>query len=223
MTSNSPKSNCKGVFFIAKRNRWKAKINYQNKNYFLGEFAEYNEAVAVRKEAEKDIIKFMKNKEIKNKKKNDIVGKNFGRLKVLEKIIDDTDKFSKYKCLCKCGNVTIARKDHLINGGTVSCGCKRLENLQPARKTVKYFNGTNISYLTSSKTPKNNTSGQKGVYWIKERKKWLARIKIKRKCISLGAYKKYEDAVKARKRGEKLYHQPIIDEYEKNKKIKQSR
>lgn len=45
----------------------------------------------------------------------------------------------------------------------------------------------------------NNTSGCKGVYFCNSHKRWVARIGVNKKCIHLGYYKKYQDAIKARK------------------------
>src|SRR3972149_11203760 len=42
-----------------------------------------------------------------------------------------------------------------------------------------------------------NTSGYKGVYWNKRRQKWLARVEINDKKISLGAFDNKLDAAKA--------------------------
>jgi hypothetical protein len=52
---------------------------------------------------------------------------------------------------------------------------------------------------------KHNTSGQHGVTWIKERKKWMAQIQVNKKHIYLGLYREISDAVNARKKAEKKY------------------
>lgn len=51
----------------------------------------------------------------------------------------------------------------------------------------------------------DNTSGVTGVYWDKEQNKWDARIAYKHKTIRLGRFKKFDDAVKARKAAEEKY------------------
>jgi len=50
-----------------------------------------------------------------------------------------------------------------------------------------------------------NTSGYKGVYWIKANKKWLASIKVEGKLIRLGLFLDKKDAAKARKDAEDKY------------------
>lgn len=60
--------------------------------------------------------------------------------------------------------------------------------------------------------PSTNTSGYKGVYYSKDRKKWIAQISFgindktgKKKCYYLGSYDKIEETVKARKEAEEKY------------------
>ena len=55
------------------------------------------------------------------------------------------------------------------------------------------------------KTPKNNTSGTKGVYWDKRSKKWYAKIKAENKNMHLGYFDKKEDAIESRINAEKKY------------------
>tara|TARA_R100000963_G_C4583449_1_gene63475 strand:+ start:38 stop:550 length:513 start_codon:yes stop_codon:yes gene_type:complete len=52
---------------------------------------------------------------------------------------------------------------------------------------------------------KNNTSGATGVGWHKIRRKWEAHIKVNFKKKFLGFFVNKEDAIQARKEGEKKY------------------
>ena len=52
---------------------------------------------------------------------------------------------------------------------------------------------------------KNNTSGYNGVYWLKNLKKWAARITYNYNTLYLGSFDNIEDAIKARKEAEKKY------------------
>lgn len=58
----------------------------------------------------------------------DLTGKRFGRLYVLR--YDHTDRYgsSYWLCECDCGNTHTVRRDSLLNGRVVSCGCKNREN-----------------------------------------------------------------------------------------------
>lgn len=70
---------------------------------------------------------------------------------------------------------------------------------------------TNLRIATTSQNMRNkdlqsnNTSGITGVYFSKQRNKWVAQIKIENKMINLGGFEKKEDAAKARKEAEEKY------------------
>lgn len=57
----------------------------------------------------------------------DLTGQRFGRLIVLERVDPPShvkDKhYTYWKCQCDCGNITVVRRDALLNGSTQSCGC----------------------------------------------------------------------------------------------------
>lgn len=73
-----------------------------------------------------------------------------------------------------------------------------------------YVNGT-VNWAKNIKIPTNNTSGYKGVSFLKakpgRRKKdaWRAYIVVKQKQIFLGNYENKEDAIMARKLAEEKY------------------
>ena len=64
---------------------------------------------------------------------------------------------------------------------------------------------SNTQNVRNSKIQKNNTSGVTGVYWHKNRQNWNAFIHVNKKKIFLGAYERFEDAVRARKIAEDKY------------------
>lgn len=83
--------------------------------------------------------------------------------------------------------------DH-INGDPLD---NRIENLRAA---------THAQNLRNMKTPSNNTSGRKGVYWHKATGKWTAGIRHNGKWTHLGTFNDYSDAVKRREDAEsKVY------------------
>jgi len=63
-----------------------------------------------------------------NNRRQDLVGKRFGKLTVLEY---DRGK-QKWKCRCDCGNHTYKTTGHL-NTDAVSCGCRRKQDLTGKR------------------------------------------------------------------------------------------
>lgn len=63
---------------------------------------------------------------------NDLTGRKFGRLTVVERMPTDyahKDKHIVWKCLCSCGNITYTRSNQLLQNKTVSCGCYSRENI----------------------------------------------------------------------------------------------
>lgn len=57
---------------------------------------------------------------------NDLTGKSFGRLTVIERAKEGT-RIAKWLCVCSCGNTCIVRQDCLTRGVTKSCGCLNRE------------------------------------------------------------------------------------------------
>tara|TARA_R110000850_G_scaffold134055_1_gene255224 strand:- start:3 stop:485 length:483 start_codon:yes stop_codon:yes gene_type:complete len=57
----------------------------------------------------------------------------------------------------------------------------------------------------NQKTHSTNTSGSSGVTYRKDSNKWRARIMVNGKMISLGTFNEKQDAINARKEGEKEY------------------
>lgn len=68
-------------------------------------------------------------------KLNDLTGKRFGRLTVIERVLHHNIKTRNaiWRCKCDCGNVTEVVGTCLSNGKSTSCGCFRHELLK-ARK-----------------------------------------------------------------------------------------
>jgi hypothetical protein len=67
------------------------------------------------------------------KTKNDLTGKKFGRLTVIcqvdDKIYDNGRKRDCWRCICDCGNSTIADGGSLKKGHKKSCGCLNYEHI----------------------------------------------------------------------------------------------
>lgn len=60
-------------------------------------------------------------------KLNDLVGKSFGKLRVIErsgsKSYPSGGQMVTYRCKCECGNEKVVLAGNLRNGHTTSCGC----------------------------------------------------------------------------------------------------
>ena len=57
--------------------------------------------------------------------------------------------------------------------------------------------------MRNMKIPKNNTSGVKGVTWCKKKGKWQAQVTVDYKCVYLGRYDDFNNAVLARLEAER--------------------
>ena len=159
--------------------------------------------------------------------KQSYVGKRVGRLTVTEATKErkngyivwschcDCGKINgvhKWLCRCDCGKQSIVRQDFLTSGKTQGCGCAGQEK---RLKSMGFVEGTSIAILqrTKKRLIASNKSGCAGVYQNKKHGKWCAQITFKGKTYFLGAYEKKEDAIKARRDGEKIYEQ-FIDRWQ---------
>lgn len=68
-------------------------------------------------------------------KREDIVGRRFGRLTVLDFDHIDSHRNSYWLCECDCGSHTIVTRGGLTSGNTTSCGCYQIEGIR-ARSTI---------------------------------------------------------------------------------------
>lgn len=64
---------------------------------------------------------------------------------------------------------------------------------------------TNAENCRNVGLPKNNTSGVVGVWYRRDRKKWVAEIRVNYEKIVLGQFQNFDDAVRARKIAEIKY------------------
>lgn len=55
----------------------------------------------------------------------DLRGKRFNRLTVIDQEKRENTKRHYWRCLCDCGNETVVEESHLKGGHTKSCGCYR--------------------------------------------------------------------------------------------------
>lgn len=150
-------------------------------------------------------------------KAKDIKGMRFGRLIAVE----PTGKRDKnngsviWKCRCDCRNIAYVSATDLMRKAVRSCGCywtevKKNSGKKVGDETLKYvMDGTNARNLTS-KIPKNNTSGIKGVGWDKNRHKWVAQIGFQGKNYFLGRYNNKQDAIDVRKAAEKAIFEDFL-------------
>ncbi len=140
----------------------------------------------------------------------EFVGKRFGKLTVIA-YEEKRAGMHRWRCKCDCGNETVVGQTLLQNGKTKSCGCIQASII---KENMKFIDGTSVVALEKSKQRryKTNTSGCTGVYWDKTNEKWTAQITFKSKRYYLGSYEHFDDAVKARQRGEEM-HDAFLEWY----------
>lgn len=154
----------------------------------------------------------------------DITGQRFGKLTALH----PTERSVKHSVVwlfkCDCGREIEAPSESVKWRNRVSCSYCRLESQKKQalmmEKNCGHIEGTQVSLILSKKLNINNTSGYKGVHWVKAKKKWLAIIQFKNIIYRLGLFKKIEDAIKARADAEERLHGPFLEWYEEYKKQK---
>jgi hypothetical protein len=66
----------------------------------------------------------------------DLIGREFGRLKVIKRTCNDKFGHSMWLCVCSCGKEKIIVNYSLINGTTKSCGCWNIE--KTVRRSIKH-------------------------------------------------------------------------------------
>lgn len=132
-----------------------------------------------------------------------------------------------WKCVCDCGKISFVNSGSLTSGRIKSCGCLRKPHeIEQGKRLAKEskkqcIDGTSIRSITMKK-PKTNTSGIKGVYWDKNRNKWVAQIEFKGKTYYLGRYANKEDAREAREKAEKEMFGKFLEEHKEYVKDKRS-
>ena len=150
-------------------------------------------------------------------KKLDLTGQRFGKLTAIAPA-ENIGSRTAWLCRCDCGQETVVKTVHLRDGHRTSCGCdKELFGMTPdviGRASLTYVGGTCVEMIRAKTVRSNNTSGVPGVDWVARKQTWRATICFQGKRHYLGSYKRYEDAVKARKRGEEQFHDSFLQAFD---------
>lgn len=163
-------------------------------------------------------------------------GMRFGNIVLLEDTGKrDGDKMKIFKCRCDCGKEFERSMKNVYRsasrGSVVSCGCMRhrgrnigliyRDNPDVAQKRKEaqgLIAGTMICNINRKHMNKNNTSGYRGVSYIRKTNKWQASIRICGKATGTKNFDRLEDAVKHRQYLEDTFFKPFIEEYEAQKR-----
>lgn len=153
--------------------------------------------------------------------KNNLSGKKFGKLLVLEETNNRADNGSiVWRCKCECGNIVEISSKRLVNGLAVSCGCYQKERQKYSMKKLhdrQFKDNTNIDIISKQKANSNNKSGVRGVHWCTSKNKWIATLFFQKKLVLNKTFVNKNDAIKARKDAEEKYFKPILEKYKKKR------
>jgi len=158
----------------------------------------------------------------KNYASSDITGQRFHRLVAMYPQKErDAKGFVIWRCKCDCGNEVDVSLNSLLYGNMRSCGCQKKEHNQKLKTTLTHVAGTSIDMLRSKKVPTDNTTGYRGVYFI--RGKYVAKIVFRKKAYYLGTFDSIEEAAEARKEAEKVVFDSVAQHYAQwNEKAKKN-
>ena len=142
----------------------------------------------------------------------DITGQRFGRLTAVHPL-GRTDRRGSvlWLCRCDCGQELELSYNIIMYTNQKSCGCQRREHEQKLNTYLTHVAGTSVEMLRSKKIPTDNTTGCRGVYWI--RGKYVAKIVFQKKAYYLGTFDDMEEAVHARREAEAVLFDGAADHY----------
>lgn len=153
------------------------------------------------------------------RKKLDLTGRCFGKLTIVAPA-ENIGTQTAWLCRCECGNETIVATKRLRDGHRTSCGCDKEHFGEPpcvaGRASLTFRDGTCVEMLRANTVRRNNTSGVPGVDWMERKRLWRATICFKGKRYYLGGFRNFEEAVQARKRGEKQFFDSFLQEFDGN-------
>lgn len=66
-----------------------------------------------------------------------MIGRQFGKLTVMEEAGVNKHHQRMYKCLCECGNTTTVTSNNLLKQNTTSCGCNKKRNYRALENKIK--------------------------------------------------------------------------------------
>lgn len=82
-------------------------------------------------------------KKAKEKSRENLIGKRFGKLTVIDKAESINNK-AYWKCVCDCGNIVNVRAQHLKENRVSSCGCSNISNGES--KIIELLTKNNVPF-----------------------------------------------------------------------------
>jgi len=99
------------------------------------------------------------------RKAEDLSGRKFNRLTVIERAWDYPAKGVFFKCICDCGKERIVRADRLRNGVTKSCGCYSTDKLIKYNKEEGSLNLINKRFGKLTVIEKTDKRDSGSIVW----------------------------------------------------------
>lgn len=150
----------------------------------------------------------------------DISNKRFGNLTAIKPIGTAKNRSAVWLCKCDCGNQCEYTQKNLVSGNSKSCGKCGLREKNLAIALSKHnlkacIDGSKYDQIKEDRKPNknNNTSNVKGVWFDKNRKKYVSELRFQRQKVFMKRFDTIEEAIEARKEAEKKYFEPIREEY----------
>ena len=137
------------------------------------------------------------NAEKKHERFKDLTSTETDNFKVIDKAYSKNQR-AYWNCICKhCGEKVILNSNQIDRH--ISCGC-----LRGASKDYMNFIRDPES-LKSTKPTAKSTTGVRGVYFNKRKKKYQVFINVDKRPKYLGSYTSMEEAIKIRREAEEEY------------------
>ena len=210
--ANNLKKDTAGIKQVKRKNGYKyqSRISIHGKYHHLGTFDNFEDAYRARQSALKKLPQKEKTHYVKKSSLVDLTGKRFGHLTAIRKLPYDGTNNNIWLCQCDCGQMTEVVSSALTRGVRVTCGSQvhQEEHTEKGRKAIKeklYVDNLAVGRIDSSKIKKSkrNTTGVTGVWFSKQKNRYIAEIKLNGLKSYLGSFKTLEGAKAARLEAER--------------------
>lgn len=142
----------------------------------------------------------------------DLSGQKFGLLTAMYPTERRDHRGSVYwHCVCECGNEIDVSAGALMDGNNRSCGCLKDKNQKQIAQRRHLVDGTCVEVLEKRKKRRDNASGFRGVFYLKNSNRYRVDIGFKGKRYYVGLFEDYDEAVQARLEAENLIHNSFIN------------
>lgn len=142
----------------------------------------------------------------------DLSGQKFGLLTAMYPTEHRDHRGSVlWHCVCECGNEIDVSASALMDGNNRSCGCLKDKNQKQIAQRRHLVDGTCVEVLEKRKKRRDNESGFRGVFYLKNSNRYRVDIGFKGKRYYVGLFEDYDEAVQARLEAENLIHNSFIN------------